>query len=754
MATTGSSLDAESGRDTFGVSPLIPNALRKTLELLRCPGCHGELRVELGSIEEERAGNGSLRCDSCNETFAIREGIPRLLLSQMREAVASNDSTTPVVATALSFGFEWNQFPEMRPEWERNFLEYQAPHEPNFFLGKRVLDAGCGSGRHAYHAAQFGAEVWAMDLGSAVEVAKRNTTDSPGVHVVQGDIYNPPFQRQGFDYIYSLGVLHHLPAPDAGLRSLLELLKPGGEFQVYLYWRPEGQPLKSALLAVMSALRTVTTRLPFRAVYAVSYPVAWLAFGCFVWPYRIMRHVPGLRSLAERMPMKQYSQYPFRVCLNDQFDRLSAPIENRYTKKQVEAFLTRAGLDVVYIGPNCGWVATGRKPLTHTNGVAKSDVAEPLRSETRAGNDNKKSRRDLRVLCLASYPVEAASTRFRVTQFAEPLAKRGITLDVQPFLTSRQFQELYHGGATSRKALSLTWAAMRRLLDARLAPSADIIFVQREAMIFAPPLVEWLSTRFVNRPLVLDLDDATYIPYTSPTYGRVASWVKCFGKTDRLIRWAKVVTCGNRAIAEHVEGLGTRAVILPTIVDTDKFRSADVPNRSGPLVLGWVGTHSTYPYMKTIFPVLERLARDYQFRLKIIGSNQPSVQIPGVVIENLDWRLDREIDDFRSIDIGLYPIIDDSWSSGKSGFKAIQYMSVGVPYVASPVGAAVEIGMPGLTHLLATTPEEWSSALSQLLTDTDLRIRMGENGRRHALENYTIPDRADAMAEILRGAAR
>jgi len=147
---------------------------------------------------------------------------------------------------------------------------------------------------------------------------------------------------------------------------LLRYLKPGGEIQVFLYWEPEGQPLKRGLLAVVSAVRQLTTRLPYRMVHSLACPAAWLAFGLFVWPYLVLRQIPGLGKMAERIPMRQYARYPFGVCVNDQFDRLSAPIENRYTRAEVEAWLVRAGLEDVVVYPNCGWVATGRKPASTT----------------------------------------------------------------------------------------------------------------------------------------------------------------------------------------------------------------------------------------------------------------------------------------------------------------------------------------------------------------------------------------------------
>ena len=80
-------------------------------------------------------------------------------------------------------------------------------------------------------------------------------------------------------------------------------------------------------------------------------------------------------------------------------------------------------------------------------------------------------------------------------------------------------------------------------------------------------------------------------------------------------------------------------------------------------------------------------------------------------METLDWSLEREVEDFQSFDIGLYPIVDDGWSAGKSGFKAIQYMAVGIPHVVTPLGACAEIGEPGVTHFCASSRDEWCGAL-------------------------------------------
>ncbi|MGH9956824.1 MAG: glycosyltransferase, partial [Pyrinomonadaceae bacterium] len=170
-------------------------------------------------------------------------------------------------------------------------------------------------------------------------------------------------------------------------------------------------------------------------------------------------------------------------------------------------------------------------------------------------------------------------------------------------------------------------------------------------------------------------------------------------------------------------------------------------------VVGWVGTHSTYQYLASIFPALQRLAETHRFRLKIVGAGR-QIAIPGVEVESIPWSLDREIADFQSFDIGLYPIVEDNWSLGKSGFKSVQYMAVGVPFVTTPVGACAEIGEPEVTHFFARNEDEWYTALSRLLSDENLRRRMGAAGRRHAVEHYPVATQAQKLADVLYAAMR
>lgn len=362
-----------------------------------------------------------------------------------------------------------------------------------------------------------------------------------------------------------------------------------------------------------------------------------------------------------------------------------------------------------------------------------------------------------KVLAISTYPTDAAATRFRITQFKSFLLDRGVEVELHSFLTSEQFRMLYSSGSIVSKVASLTSSLLKRLILAVETRRFDIILIQREAMFFGPAFFEWLYSRMGDLPMVLDLDDATYVAYESPTYGKLGSLLKFFGKTDRLIDRADLVICGNRFIAEYVENRGARAIIIPTLVDTKIFEPAK--NENDVPVIGWIGTHSTFPFLQSLFPILTDLAKRHKFQVKIVGSGRDDVDLPGVNFKNLKWDLEREIADFQSFDIGLYPMdgldkLDPAWLAGKSGFKAIQYLAVGIPFVMTPIGVGAEIGEDGKTHFNANTPKDWYNSLDALLSDVSLRKSMGEKGREYSIANYSLDRYADILADNLFAVAK
>lgn len=354
----------------------------------------------------------------------------------------------------------------------------------------------------------------------------------------------------------------------------------------------------------------------------------------------------------------------------------------------------------------------------------------------------------MRVVAFTKYGAEAASTRQRLLQYLPALSDAGINVEWHPLLDDSYVRGLTRGAKPSKLSIARCYAKrMRQLTRAR---NADLVWVYAELFPYLPAGFERLAFRG-GVPVVYDFDDAFFHQYDAARRSLVRRVLA--GKLEPLLRGAALCVCGNAHLRHYAERFSDRTALVPTVVDTDTY----LPTRRGrdaSLSIGWIGTPSTWQYVRPLLPVLAELAAERRVRVRVIGAGTSAEADRFDGLDLVDWREDTEIAEVQRMDIGIMPLPDESWARGKSGYKLIQYMACGLPVVASPVGVNAEIVVESETGFLARTPEEWRTALVTLLDDAALRERMGRNGRRRAEARYSLAHCAPIMVELFHAAAR
>jgi glycosyltransferase involved in cell wall biosynthesis len=215
----------------------------------------------------------------------------------------------------------------------------------------------------------------------------------------------------------------------------------------------------------------------------------------------------------------------------------------------------------------------------------------------------------------------------------------------------------------------------------------------------------------------------------------MAVFVKCVWKIKWLCKWSYKVSAGNQFLANYAKKYNRSVSIIPTVVDTKHRYASLVDQRNIRPSIGWTGSHSTMKYLDPIIPVLQKLEEKWDFDFYVISNKEPEYQLRS--LKFIKWNEQKEIDDLCKINIGIMPLESDQWSEGKCGFKIIQYLALGIPAIASPVGVNNKI-IEERNGFLCNNNEEWYSALSVLLADHDLREEMGSAGRKKIISRYSI----------------
>lgn len=345
----------------------------------------------------------------------------------------------------------------------------------------------------------------------------------------------------------------------------------------------------------------------------------------------------------------------------------------------------------------------------------------------------------MKILIIAPYPPQQApNQRFRFEQYLYILKQRNITFDYQPFWSDQVWEIFYEPGHFVLKTRGLLGGIYRRFRLLQGLKTYDYVFVHRECMPIGPPVLEWLIARVFKKKIIYDFDDAIWIRNYSSA-NSVARWLKFHKKVGGICRYAYKVATGNFFLAEYAKQFNDHVEVIPTTIDTENHHNRIKSVRSRqPLIIGWTGTHSTLIQIRQIEKELDELQQTIPFELHIICNEDPG--FTSLKYRYIKWSQQSEIEDLLAFDIGVMPLRNTDWERGKCGFKALQYMALGIPVVASAVGANNDI----ITHendgmlVSPDRPDLWITLLSRLLESAELRARLGLEGRTTVVNRYSV----------------
>lgn len=339
----------------------------------------------------------------------------------------------------------------------------------------------------------------------------------------------------------------------------------------------------------------------------------------------------------------------------------------------------------------------------------------------------------MRILYFTKYSRKGASSRLRSYQYIPYLEKYGCQVEVIPLFGDDYLDYLYEG---KKSIVMIMKAYLRRFLNLLSLPPDSLLIIEYELFPYVPA---WFEKKLMKRGIkyMVDYDDAIFHNYDlsiNPFIKKVLSH-----KVDTVMRYSSTVIAGNSYLAERAKNAGAKKIeIIPTVIDLEryeiKYNFTIQPEQK--LIVGWIGTFSTFKYFKSIMPILEELALKYPIAVHVVGVQEELET--DLEIKYIPWTEATEAASIRTFDVGIMPLEDSLWERGKCGYKLIQYMASGLPVIASGVGVNSEIVNHSVNGFIANTKEEWTASFYYFIICRYRLSEMGAVGRRMVEDHYSL----------------
>ena len=341
-----------------------------------------------------------------------------------------------------------------------------------------------------------------------------------------------------------------------------------------------------------------------------------------------------------------------------------------------------------------------------------------------------------KILVICPYPKDTtAGQRLKYEQYIADWEASGYEVELSPFMSDEMRKIVYKKGYTLNKIGWTLLGYLKRTRDIFRLKNYDLIYVFMYVTPLGASFYEKIF-RKQSKKVIFDLEDNRFVG-TNIEKQSLTQRMRGATKTEFLVKTADHVISSSPALNDVCRELNdyNQSTYISSSINTERF----VPNNSyrndHKIVIGWTGTFSTQLYLDLLRPVFIELKKHRDFKLIVIGDFE--YEFPEMDLEVIQWTAQNEIADLQKFDIGVYPLTTDEWVMGKSGLKAIQYMSFGLPCVATDVSTVQQFIVTGENGFLVKTEDEWVVALTELIDDAALRKRIGENARQTVLERFS-----------------
>ena len=346
----------------------------------------------------------------------------------------------------------------------------------------------------------------------------------------------------------------------------------------------------------------------------------------------------------------------------------------------------------------------------------------------------------MKIIYLTKYPKLGASSRLRSYQYFPILQKAGHSITVAPL-----FDEAYVIGIFDGKTAydSIIKGYIRRFFRLLTVYKYDLVVIEYELFPYFPAIFEFLLSK-LGVKYVVDYDDAIFHNYNLSKNKAIRYFLG--NKIAIVMKYSMCVLAGNKYLASYANKAGGKKIeIIPTVIDATRYKQKQIlPNEK--ISIGWIGSPSTFKYLKTIRPVLSKLVKRYEIEVIIVGAKD-TLGLKGIE-KHVEWSQVTEVASILTFDIGVMPLDETPWAKGKCGYKLIQYMACGLPVICSPVGMNTDLVRHNVNGFLANSPEEWEGAFENLIESVELRKRMGQAGYKTVMHQYTVQVQANRLINI------